>query len=69
MSQVHTFSLENGLTPSVEVFCVDAVRSSQKADAGWYYQMSIEGREVGEPQGPFPSDQEAVRAARSLFVQ
>jgi len=69
MSQVHTISLSNGLTPSIEVFCIDVSLPGQKEDSGWYYQMIIEGQEIGEPQGPFPSGDDAIQAARKLFVQ
>ncbi len=68
MSQIHTLSLSNGLTPSVEIFCIDVPRPSQKEDAGWYYQMSIEGQHIGEPQGPYPSDNDALQAVQNLFA-
>jgi hypothetical protein len=69
MTQIYTLSLNNGLSPRIEVFRIDADRLDQAEDAGWYYQMSVDDQELGDPQGPFRSDEDALRAASSLFVQ
>lgn len=68
-SKVWDFQVNNRLTPSIEVFCIYVLCADQKEDAGGYYQMSIEGQEIGEPQGPYSSDNDALQAARMLFVQ
>ncbi len=54
MSQVHTFSLDDDLTPSAEIFCIDAPCPNENGNVGWYYQMSVEGRDIGvSRKGPF----------------
>jgi hypothetical protein len=67
MNQIHAFKLTNGLIPTVEVFFIEAEDLGQKEDAGWYYQIAISGQEIGDPQGPYRSDETALNAARGVF--
>lgn len=56
------------LKPTVEVFEVEANGEAQSEDAGWYYWMSLSGRDFGDPQGPFKTEASARFEANSLFI-
>ena len=50
------------LRTKIELFEITAI-SSHDEDAGWYFQMKIGKKDVGEPSGPFPTPQAASIAA------
>ena len=61
-------NLNIGLAPTIETFEVVAKSDAQKPDAGWWYQVSFGGFDLGEPEGPFPTKEIATVNARSGFL-
>lgn len=61
-------NLNIALAPTIETFEVLAKSEAQKVDAGWWYQVSFGGFDLGEPAGPFATQDVAMTDARSGFL-
>ena len=61
-------NLDIALAPEIEAFEVKALSEAQKVDAGWWYTLSFNGVEMGDPEGPYPSEEAARIAAHSDFI-
>ena len=53
---------------SVEYFEIVTDNANQAEDAGWYFQQNINGVDVGDPCGPFYSQEAAILEFKSLQV-
>lgn len=65
---LHSINDRAFLKPSVNTFEIVPTSAAQQEDAGWYYELKINGRPIGEPNGPFPSADAAARAAKATFL-